>query len=96
MLGSVTAVSGATIAPGFSIGTLVVTNTLTFQSSSTNVMELIISETGAVEHARLTVAPQRMPDMMLLSRAKLWTFGPAMKDGRPVRYRLVLKWEVNP
>src|SRR5437762_11092642 len=65
-------------------------------TTRTNVMELIISETGAVEHARLTVAPQRMPDMMLLSRAKLWTFGPAMKDGRPVRYRLVLKWEVNP
>jgi hypothetical protein len=37
-----------------------------------------------------------MPDMMLLSRAKLWKFGPAMKDGHPVRYRLVLKWEVNP
>jgi len=65
-------------------------------TTRTNVMELIISETGAVERARLIVAPQRMPDMMLLSRAKLWTFGPAVKDGRPVRYRLVLKWEVNP
>jgi hypothetical protein len=62
----------------------------------TNVMELIVSETGAVERARLLEAPQRMPDMMLLSRAKLWKFGPAMKDGHPVRYRLVLKWEVNP
>ena len=61
-----------------------------------NVMELIVSETGAVEHARLLTPPQRMPDMMLLSRAKLWKFGPAMKDGHPVRYRLVLKWEVNP
>jgi hypothetical protein len=65
-------------------------------TTRTNVMELIISETGAVERARLLEAPQRMPDMMLLSRAKLWKFGPAMKDGHPVRYRLVLKWEVNP
>jgi hypothetical protein len=65
-------------------------------TTRTNVMELIISETGAVERARLIVAPQRMPDMMLLSRAKLWTFRPAMKDGHPVRYRLVMKWEVNP
>jgi hypothetical protein len=65
-------------------------------TTRTNVMELIISETGAVERARLIVAPQRMPDMMLLSRAKLWKFGPAMKDGHPVRYRLVVKWEVNP
>jgi hypothetical protein len=65
-------------------------------TTRTNVMELIVSETGAVERARLLEAPQRMPDMMLLSRAKLWKFGPAMKDGHPVRYRLVVKWEVNP
>jgi hypothetical protein len=65
-------------------------------TTRTNVMELIVSETGAVERARLIEAPQRMPDMMLLSRAKLWTFGPAMKDGHAVRYRLVVKWEVNP
>ena len=65
-------------------------------TTRTNVMELIVSETGAVERARLLEAPQRMPDMMLLGRAKLWKFGPAMKDGHPVRYRLVLKWEVNP
>lgn len=38
--GSVIAASGSTLAPGFSIGTLVITNTLTFQSGSTNVMEL--------------------------------------------------------
>jgi autotransporter-associated beta strand protein len=38
--GSVIAASGSTIAPGFSIGTLVITNALTFQSGSTNIMEL--------------------------------------------------------
>ena len=38
--GSVIAASGSTIAPGFSIGTLVISNVLTFQSGSTNVMEL--------------------------------------------------------
>ena len=65
-------------------------------TTRTNVMELIVSETGAVERARLLEAPQRMPDMMLLSRAKLWKFAPAIKDGHPVRYRLVVKWEVNP
>jgi autotransporter-associated beta strand protein len=37
---SVTAANGSTIAPGFSIGTLVITNVLTFQSGSTNIMEL--------------------------------------------------------
>jgi autotransporter-associated beta strand protein len=38
--GSVTVGSGSTVAPGFSLGTLVITNVLTFQSGSTNVMEL--------------------------------------------------------
>ena len=38
--GSVVAASGSTVAPGFSIGTLVITNLLTLQSTSTNLMEL--------------------------------------------------------
>ncbi len=38
--GSVSAGSGATVSPGFSIGALTVTNVLTFQAGSTNVMEL--------------------------------------------------------
>jgi hypothetical protein len=62
----------------------------------TNVIEVIVSETGAVEHARFVATPQRMPDTFILSRAKVWKFSPAMKDGRPVRYRLLLSWEVNP
>jgi outer membrane biosynthesis protein TonB len=61
-----------------------------------NSMELIVSESGSVERVRLLTPPQRMPDMMVLSRAKVWKFAPALKDGRPVRYRLVLTWEVNP
>lgn len=40
VLGNVTAANGSTISPGFSIGELVVTDTLTFQSGSTAVMEL--------------------------------------------------------
>ncbi|MFO1488379.1 MAG: autotransporter-associated beta strand repeat-containing protein [Verrucomicrobiota bacterium] len=38
--GSVIAASGSTVAPGFSIGTLIITNALTFQPGSTNVMEI--------------------------------------------------------
>ena len=65
-------------------------------STATNTMELIIAENGSVERVKLLTAPQRMPDVMLLSRAKLWKFAPAVKDGHPVRYRLVMTWEVNP
>jgi len=65
-------------------------------TTRTNEMEVIVSQTGAVERVRLVTPPQRMPDMFALSRAKVWMFKPAMKDGRPVRYRLLLTWEVNP
>jgi pectate lyase len=40
ILGNVTVASGATVSPGFSIGTLTVSDALTFQANSTNVMEL--------------------------------------------------------
>jgi hypothetical protein len=61
-----------------------------------NAMEVIVAGDGNVERVKWLGPPQRMPDMMLLSRAKLWRFDPAVKDGQPVRYRLVLTWEVNP
>lgn len=38
--GSVIVGGGATVAPGFAIGTLLITNTLTFQAHSTNVMAI--------------------------------------------------------
>ena len=65
-------------------------------TTRTNVIEVIVSEAGDVQHARFVATPQRMPDTFVLSRAKVWKFSPAMKDGRPVRYRLLLSWEVNP
>jgi hypothetical protein len=59
-------------------------------------MELLIDETGRVERVRLVSEPVRMSDMMLLSGAKTWRFHPALKDGRPVKYRLTLSWIVAP
>ena len=70
--------------------------TFTRWTTRANSMEVIVSETGDVERVRLVTPPQRMPDMMMLSRAKVWKFKPAMKDGKPVRYRLLLTWDVNP
>ncbi|HEU5259344.1 MAG TPA: hypothetical protein VFU28_25325 [Vicinamibacterales bacterium] len=70
--------------------------TISAWTTRTNAMEVIVSQTGAVERVRLVTPPVRMPDMFALSRAKVWMFKPAMKDGRPVRYRLLLTWEVNP
>ena len=62
----------------------------------TNTMELLIDEAGRVERVRLVSDPVRLPDMTLLSAAKTWKFHPALKDGRPVKYRLPVSWEVTP
>ena len=61
-----------------------------------NSMEVVVMEDGSVERVKWLTAGERMPDVMLLSRAKLWKFSPAVRDGRPVRYRLIVTWEVNP
>jgi hypothetical protein len=50
-------------------------------------MELIILPDGTVESAKLIGPPRHVIDSMLLSAAKAWEFQPAIKDGRPVRYR---------
>lgn len=70
--------------------------TISRWTTRTNAMEVIVSNAGSVERVRLLTPPQRMPDVLVLSRAKVWKFTPALKDGQPVRYRLVLTWEVNP
>jgi hypothetical protein len=64
--------------------------------ASINTMELLIDETGKVQRARLVSRPKRMSDMLLLSPAKTWKFHPALKDGRPVKYRLTVSWAVTP
>lgn len=58
--------------------------------SRTEMLEVVISQRGEVERIKLLSAPRRMVDVMALSAAKMWTFEPALKDGAPVRYRLVL------
>jgi hypothetical protein len=64
----------------------------TAPDSLVNRMELLIAPDGTVERVRLLNAPTRMPDMMLLSGAKVWKFTPALKDGIPVRYRTTVTW----
>jgi hypothetical protein len=58
--------------------------------ASSDAVEVMVSRDGGVEHIRLVSQPRRMIDMMELSAAKMWRFDPALKDGAPVRYRLVL------
>ena len=62
----------------------------------TNSVEAIINERGNVERVRMLGPPQRIPDVMLLSRMKEWLFEPATKAGTAVKYRLILSWDVTP
>jgi len=61
-----------------------------------NRMELVVSADGTVERVRLVNGPTRMPDMMLLSGAKLWKFSPATRNGEAVRYRAIVTWSGFP
>jgi hypothetical protein len=55
---------------------------------SVALFDLVIDRRGRVEQVRIASAPTRFHERMLLSHIKAWSFQPAMKDGRPVRYRL--------
>jgi hypothetical protein len=74
----------------------IVEGLITSFPTRTNSVEAIINERGEVERVRMLGPPQRIPDVMLLSRMKEWLFEPASKAGSAVRYRLVLSWNVTP
>jgi len=56
----------------------------------------VIAPDGTVERVKLVNGPTRMPDMMLLSGAKLWRFTPALRNGEAVRYRTMVTWSGFP
>jgi hypothetical protein len=53
-------------------------------------LELLVLENGTVEEARLIPASNRLQDRLLISASKAWQFRPAEKNGRPVRYRILV------
>src|SRR3954454_4895270 len=57
-------------------------------------VEMIVSEVGTVESVKLVRNPRHVHDFMFLSAAKAWRFHPALKDGRPVRFRKTV-WFVS-
>jgi len=50
-------------------------------------IELTVGTSGAVEQVHLISPYNRYQERMLVAAAKAWMFQPAMKDGRPVRFR---------
>ena len=64
-------------------------------------LEVLVGETGQVESVKLRGRPRHVGEALLvtvnLSAAKTWRFLPAVKDGRPVKYRkLVQVWPTTP
>lgn len=53
-----------------------------------SVLDMIVDEAGRVEFVRLEGARSAVNEKMLVSAAKAWLFEPALREGRPVRYRL--------
>jgi hypothetical protein len=57
-------------------------------SEATSLFDLVIDETGRVQMIRLVSPDNRFNDRMLIAAAKAWLFRPALRAGRPVRYRM--------
>ena len=71
------------------------------RTEAVSTLELVVSETGEVESVRLRGRPSHLAEALLatmnLSAAKTWRFVPAVRDGRPVKYRkLVHVWLTAP
>jgi hypothetical protein len=62
----------------------------------TSTIELVVSKTGTVERAKIFSTPAHWEDALLLSRAKMFQFVPAYRNGYPVRYRFVLDVDTSP
>ena len=52
-------------------------------------IEVVVDESGAVTDARVYLSVNRVYDKVLLESVRQWRYRPAMKDGRPVKYRRV-------
>jgi len=58
-------------------------------SSTVGRLEMLISRDGEVEIVKLHTPLNRYHERMIVSAAKAWRYRPALKDGKPVRFRLV-------
>lgn len=63
-------------------------------AAESGLVEVIVSPYGEVERAKLISVPGDIHEAMILSAIKAWQFTPALKDGHPVRYRLILPVDV--
>jgi hypothetical protein len=59
-------------------------------SKATGRLEILIGRTGRVEAVKLNTPTNGYHDRMIVSAVKAWHYRPALRNGRPVRYYLVM------
>jgi hypothetical protein len=60
------------------------------------ILEVIISEAGAVESAQMRTSMHPRYDLTVLTAAKSWKYQPATLNGTPVKFRKVINVSVKP
>jgi hypothetical protein len=60
--------------------------TLPEPTARTSYYEILVDENGGAAAVKLVSPVRRYYDGMLVAAAKAWTFKPAVRDGRPVKY----------
>ncbi len=57
-------------------------------------IEIVVNESGTVDSVKAYIPPRTLGESVVvttsLSAAKAWRFHPALRDGRPVKYRLLV------
>jgi Gram-negative bacterial TonB protein C-terminal len=59
-------------------------------------LELVVDETGAVETVTLITPIWPAYDATLVQAARKWRYQPAVKDGKPVKFRRILDINIDP
>jgi len=59
-------------------------------SQSVGRLEVLVNRAGEVERVKLHTPMNRYYDRMIVSAAKAWQYKPALKNGKPVKFNLVI------
>ena len=64
--------------------------------SFSGMIEVVVDETGRVTSAVMSKSVNAAYDGLLVSAAKNWRYRPAVRDGRPVKFRRMVSVVLSP